>query len=664
MTGGTFYRGTTTSSPATISDFRLDKYEVTVGRFRKFLDAWAAGWRPTAGSGKHTHLNGGSGLVNTAGGYEPGWDATWTAYLGAAGASTVTPTGPGAANKGEWEARLKCSPTSGTWTDSAGVHEGKPMNCLSWYDAHAFCIWDGGGLPSEAEWEYAAAGGSEERTYPWGEVAPGANTSLAIYGCYFNGTGTCAGVANVAPVGAAPAGASKAGQLDLAGNMWERNLDWYQTAYVTPCNNCANLTAGLSRAARGGSFYGSASYLPASSRNTAYPAERYNYIGGRCARHPTAPACAVESDAAFCTRLGAECGTKSGLDSCGVARTVSSCGTCSGALTCSHTNTCAFAGNELAATTAGLTGDGLDNCGAAGTDVCARSLLVTGGTFYRGTDASYPATISDFRLDRYEVTVGRFRKFVDAWVGGWRPTAGSGKHTHLNGGSGLVNTGGGFEPGWDATWTGYVGAPTDSSDAPSGAGATTKAQWDTNLICSGPFATWTSAGGANEKRPQNCVSWYDVYAYCVWDGGFVPSEAEWEYATAGGNEERFYPWGGAAPTEAHASYYVNSTRQCRGDGVDGCTLNDLGFVGSKPTGDGRFGQSDLVGNVWEWGLDGYQSPYASPCDNCARFQPTLYGVIRGGSFNNDEFSLYAASRSYKYRANRNYNNGGRCARTP
>ncbi len=56
------------------------------------------------------------------------------------------------------------------------------------------------------------------------------------------------------------------------------------------------------------------------------------------------------------------------------------------------------------------------------------------------TSQAYPATVSDFRLDKYEITVGRFRKFVAAWDGGWRPAQGDGKHTHLNGGQGLLDS--------------------------------------------------------------------------------------------------------------------------------------------------------------------------------------------------------------------------------
>jgi formylglycine-generating enzyme required for sulfatase activity len=301
------------ADPATVSDFRLDKYLVTVGRFRQFLYAarppdGGAGWRPAAGAGIHAYLNGGRGLAgesttpDAAAVYETGWSSADDDMVDASDSNLTTC---------EW----KVAPTApfpyATWTPTPGPNEDLPVDCVNWYEAYAFCIWDGGFLPSEAEWEYAAAGGSDQRAYPWGSVAPGTANAYAIYGCnYPNGTGQCgcmnplddagcSGVTNIAPVGTATAGAGLWGQLDLAGDMWEWNLDW-PAPYASPCSDCANLTQGglNEHALRGGGFgfpYASSGVAapgadpPLPSSRETFPAGYADFVRGygfRCARPP------------------------------------------------------------------------------------------------------------------------------------------------------------------------------------------------------------------------------------------------------------------------------------------------------------------------------------------------------------------------------------------
>jgi sulfatase modifying factor 1 len=276
--GGTYYRTyenaggvlTAEADPATVTSFRLDKYLVTVGRFRQFVNAVDGAWLPPAGSGKHAHLRGGLGLANSAapGGYEGGWDVLYD--------GNIAPT----------SANLSCDPRYATWTVSAGRNENLPINCTTFYEAYAFCIWDGGFLPSEAEWEYAAAGGSQQRAFAWGSADPGTENRLAIFGCYYpKGVPICDGLLSIAPVGTATAGAGRWGQLDLAGDLWEWTLDW-NAAYVDPCVDCAYLTVTNERMARGGGFSGDASGLLPTDRASLPPVGRFSDTSFRCARAP------------------------------------------------------------------------------------------------------------------------------------------------------------------------------------------------------------------------------------------------------------------------------------------------------------------------------------------------------------------------------------------
>jgi formylglycine-generating enzyme required for sulfatase activity len=170
-----------------------------------------------------------------------------------------------------------------------GLNENAAINCVSWYEAFAFCAWDGGYLPSEAEWEYAATGGNDNRPFPWGSADPADTLNLANDA--FNGNNPAIAVGSEHPQGD-----GKWGHRDLAGGVSEWVLDlnnntWYSSGGAT-CNDCANLNAGASRVVRGGSwgvtdYYNGLSFvifLRAADREAAEPADRRSTIGFRCAR--------------------------------------------------------------------------------------------------------------------------------------------------------------------------------------------------------------------------------------------------------------------------------------------------------------------------------------------------------------------------------------------
>jgi formylglycine-generating enzyme required for sulfatase activity len=277
-------------------------------------------------------------------------------------------------------------------------------------------------------------------------------------------------------------------------------------------------------------------------------------------------------------------------------------------------------------------------CGAA-SDSCCESPLVTGDTFLRQNSQAYPAKVSSFRLDKYEVTVGRFRAFVQAMTSSsWLPPEGSGKHRHLPAG-GLYSVNQlELEQGWDPAWN--VNLPQ----------ATTV--WNDALDCQG--ASWTPSPGANEYRPIVCVSWYDAYAFCIWDGGFLPTYAEWNYAAEGGREQRAYPWGNTPPDLNHAQYCP---------GFPSCaTLITVGF---KVPGNGHYGQSDLAGNAWEYVLDTSPAVTGDVCNDCVLFDAgSDMRTVLGGGYDGSAATLAADFVSADTMNHRDQSDGFRCARPP
>ncbi len=288
-------------------------------------------------------------------------------------------------------------------------------------------------------------------------------------------------------------------------------------------------------------------------------------------------------------------------------------------------------------------------CGPGANESCCRTEAVPGGTFLRGYDGTvtypdmgYPATVSGFELDVYEVTVGRFRAFVNAGLGtqASSPIAGAGAHPRIAG------------SGWDAAWNASLAVSTS--------------ELANRVTCNGTYRTWTDEPGVNETRAMNCVTWYEAMAFCIWDGGYLPTEAEWAYAAGGGSEQRAYPWSSPAGSTTadctYANYYINEPvgTFC----VNGVT-GGVSRVGSvAPKGNGRWQHADLAGDVYEWVLDWHADSYALPCNDCAQLTPSNRRVMRGGSFTYAASELRVASRDFNVPDIRLYDVGFRCARTP
>ncbi len=312
------------------------------------------------------------------------------------------------------------------------------------------------------------------------------------------------------------------------------------------------------------------------------------------------------------------------------------------------------------------TAPGIHDCGpftspaTRGTEDCCASPLVNSdrtsfNRLFISSPGSASAKVSPFRLDKYEVTVGRFRAFVAAAAMGFSPAPGSGKHTHLRdlGGSvvGLALPGGGFEQGWQDAFDPNMTAFLAVND--------TKSTY--------------RASPPDDRRPVNLVTWAEAYAFCIWDGGFLPTEAEWIYAAANGSAQRQWPYGNSPSAVGNAAlaiighnYPVGNTKAISN------TVNQIAPVGFPMNGDSAFGQSDLTGNLQEYVLDrgdGNSSnfpnaPQTDECTDCTTFSGGQV-IVRGGNYGDPPSAPITGNtvRGQFLQARADFQ-GFRCARSP
>ena len=172
---------------------------------------------------------------------------------------------------------------------ASGAGDRHPVVYVSSLDAIKFCNWLSTRerrkyrLPTEAEWEYAAKG-NDNRKYPWGsQEGRGDLANFADKNTVFawSDHDIDCGYVETSPVGSFPLGASPFGVEDMAGNVWEWCLDYYEPYRPGPKINPRGPTSGIKRVYRGGSWKSRFSSLRTTVRGSNLPSFSCNDLGFR-----------------------------------------------------------------------------------------------------------------------------------------------------------------------------------------------------------------------------------------------------------------------------------------------------------------------------------------------------------------------------------------------
>lgn len=165
-----------------------------------------------------------------------------------------------------------------------------PVVHVSWNDAYAYAQWAGKALPTEAQWEAAARGGSIDQVFPWGALleADGKHRCNVWQGLFPSANSAADGF-----IGTAPARSFEPngfGLFNMLGNVWEWCADWWSMDWHSAASRATRYgprgpEQGESRVIRGGSYLCHASYCNRyrlSSRTHNTPLSSTGHMGFRC----------------------------------------------------------------------------------------------------------------------------------------------------------------------------------------------------------------------------------------------------------------------------------------------------------------------------------------------------------------------------------------------
>jgi formylglycine-generating enzyme required for sulfatase activity len=246
-------------------------------------------------------------------------------------------------------------------------------------------------------------------------------------------------------------------------------------------------------------------------------------------------------------------------------------------------------------------------------------VKLDGGRFLMGTecDEGFPqdgegpireVTIDPFYIDRFPVTNAQFQEFVSS--------------------TGYVTESERF--GWSFVFQLHI--PKERYAHLVDATAPGVEWW-----CKVNGAQWRNPEGPDtslagrENYPVVHVSWSDAASYAEWRGKRLPTEAEWEYASRGGLEQKTYPWGDELTP---GGQHLCNIWQGQFPNIN--TAED-GYVGTAPVDafpPNGYGLSTITGNAWEWCADWFHPTYHITATRLNPQGPASGNtrVMKGGSY--------------------------------